>query len=132
MLNLPWMTLQQPTSAPDRFVRLLRKALAGSGLSLRAAAGKSGISPAYLSLLLKGERGVPADEIITRLERVLDIPSGKLFDAAALADSTTKTFLKKEQARPLMRSLERLNDAELSKVLAVAEKLAEKYHPNEK
>jgi transcriptional regulator with XRE-family HTH domain len=126
------MTKQQPTLPPDRFLRLLKKALAGSGLSLRTAAGKSDISPAYLCMLLNGERGVPAKEIITKLERVLDIPSGKLFDAAELADSTTKTFLKKAQARPLMRSLERLSDADVSKVLAVAEKLAQKYHPDEK
>jgi transcriptional regulator with XRE-family HTH domain len=126
------MTTQQPASAPDRFVRLLKKALAGSGLSLRAAARKSGISPTYLSFLLNGERGVPANDIITRLERTLDIPTGQLFDAAALADSTTKTFLKMEQARPLMRTLERMTDEDVSKVLAVAEKLAKKYHPEKK
>ncbi|HEY3861297.1 MAG TPA: helix-turn-helix transcriptional regulator [Verrucomicrobiae bacterium] len=126
------MTNKQATSPPDRFARLLRKALAGSGLSLRAAAAKTGISPTYLSLLLNGERGAPAEEIITNLERALDIPSGRLFDAAALADSTTKSFLKNEQARPFMRSLERLSNAQVSQVLAVASKLAEKYHPQDK
>jgi len=127
------MLTQQPTSAPDRFVRLLRLALASQTLSLRKVADKAGISPAYLSRLVNGERGLPTDDtIIAKLEQVLDIAPGRLFDAAERADLTAKTFLKKQQARPLMRSLERLNDADLSKVLEVAEKLARRYHPDEK
>ena len=123
------MTTQQPTSAPDRFVRLLRVALASQGLSLRQVAKKADISPAYLSRLVNGERGLPTDDtIIGKLERVLDIPNGKLFDAAERPDATAKTFLKKQQARPLMRSLAPLSDDDLAKVLAVAEKLAGKYH----
>ena len=127
------MTAQHPTSAPDRFVRLLRVALASQGLSLRTVAKKAEISPAYLSRLVNGERGLPTDDtIIGKLEQVLDIPNGKLFDAAERPDATAKTFLKKQQARPLMRSLAPLSDADLAKVLAVAEKLAVKYHPVEK
>jgi transcriptional regulator with XRE-family HTH domain len=126
------MTTQQPTTAPDRFLRRLRKAMAGQTLSLRAVAKQAGISPGYLSRLLNGERGLPDDDAtITKLERILDIPRGELFDAAARPDATTKTFLKMEQARPLMRTLERLNEAEMSQVLAVAKKLAGKYHPAE-
>lgn len=126
------MTTQQPTSAPDRFVRLLRLALASQGLSLRKVAEKADISPAYLSRLVNGERGLPTDDtVIGKLEQVLDIPRGKLFDAAERPDFTAKTFLKKQQARPLMRSLAPLSDADLAKVLAVADKLAGKYHPKE-
>lgn len=126
------MTTQQPTSAPDRFVRLLRLALASQGLSLRKVAEKADISPAYLSRLVNGERGLPTDDtVIGKLEQVLDIPRGKLFDAAERPDLTAKTFLKKQQARPLMRSLAPLSDADLAKVLAVADKLAGKYHPKE-
>jgi transcriptional regulator with XRE-family HTH domain len=131
-LDLPLMTTQQPALAPNQFVRVLRKALAGSGHSLREAARKSGISPAYLSLLVKGERGVPAPNIVTKLEQVLDIPNGKLFDAAGLADSTTKTFLRKEQARPFMRSLAPLTDEELNQLLQVTERFAKKHHPDAK
>ena len=128
-----FMTTQQPTSAPDRFVRLLRVALAGHPLSLRKVAEAADISPAYLSRLVNGERGLPTDDtIIAKLEKVLDIAPGRLFDAAERPDITAKSFLKKHQARPLMRSLGQLNDADLSKVLAVAEKLAGKYHPDRK
>jgi transcriptional regulator with XRE-family HTH domain len=127
------MTTQQPTAAPDRFLRRLRKAMAGQPLSLRAVARQAGISPGYLSRLLNGERGLPEDDAtITKLERILDIPRGELFDAAARPDATTKTFLKKEQARPLMRTLERLSEADMTQVLCVAEKLAAKYHPDTK
>jgi len=128
----PVTSQQQPTPAPDRFLRLLKLALAGRTLSLRKVAEKAGISPAYLSRLVNGERGLPTDDtIIAKLEQVLDIPPGKLFDAAERADATAKTFLKRQQARPLMRSLTRLTDDDLTKVLTVAEKLARKYHADE-
>ena len=127
------MTAQKPTPAPDRFVRLLRLALGSQPLSLRKVAEKAGLSPAYLSRLVNGERGLPTDDtIIAKLEQVLDVAPGRLFDTAERPDLTAKTFLKKQQARPLMRSLAPLSDEDLAKVLAVAEKLANKYHPNEK
>jgi transcriptional regulator with XRE-family HTH domain len=127
------MTTQQPTSAPDRFVRLLRVALASQTLSLRKVAEKADISPAYLSRLVNGERGLPTDDtIIGKLEQVLDIPHGKLFDAAERPDATAKTFLKKSVARPMMRSLAHFTDDDLAKVLAVVQKLERKYHPDEK
>jgi transcriptional regulator with XRE-family HTH domain len=127
------MTTQQPTPAPDRFVRLLRLALASQSLSLRKVAGKAGISPAYLSRLVNGERGLPTDDTtIAKLEQVLDFPPGRLFDAAERPDLTAKTFLKKQQARPMLRSLAPLSDDDLAKVLKVAEKLAKKHHPDQK
>jgi len=123
------MTMQQPTSAPDRFLRLLRVALASQTLSLRKVAEKADISPAYLSRLVNGERGLPTDDtIIGKLEQALDIQPGKLFDAAERPDATAKTFLKKQQARPLMRSLAPLSDEDLAKVLKVADELARKHH----
>ena len=102
-------------------------------LSLRTVAKQAGISPGYLSRMLKGERGLPDDDaIITRLEHILDIPRGELFDAAARPDATTKTFLRKGQARPLMRTLEPLNETDMAKVLDMAQKLAAKYHHDAK
>jgi len=131
-LNFNPMTTQQPTSAPDRFVRLLRLALASQPLSLRKVAEKAEISPAYLSRLVNGERGLPTDDtVIDKLEQVLDFQPGRLFDAAERPDPRAKTFLKKQQARPLMRSLAPLSDDDLAKVLRVAEDLAKKYHPND-
>ena len=122
------MDSQEPTSAPDRFLRLLRKALASSGLSLREVSRKSGISPAYLSRLVKGERGAPTNETIVRLEEALNIqPRGQLFDAAGRQDSLVTKVLGKDSQRVLMRSLAPLSDEEFTKVVKIAEKLAQKY-----
>lgn len=124
------MTTQQPTAAPDRFVRLLRLGLASQPLSLRKVAEKVGVSPAYLSRLVNGERGLPTDDTtIAKLEQVLDFPPGRLFDAAERPDLLAKTFLKKQQARPMMRTLAHLSDDDLANVQAVLDKLDKKYYP---
>jgi len=122
------MPIQEPTPAPDRFVRRLRKALGGSGVSLREAARKADVSPAYLSRLLNGERGAPANETIARLEEALDIrPRGQLFDAAGRQDHLADKVLKRDPDRVLMRSLAPLSPEDFAKVVQVAERLARKY-----
>ena len=122
------MTTQEPTSAPERFLRLLKRALAGSGLSLRQAAAKADISPAYLSRLLKGERGLPGNDIIARLETVLDVqPRGLLFDAAGRHDSLVSKVVNKDSQRLLMRSLAPLTQDEFARVVKVAKQLARKH-----
>jgi transcriptional regulator with XRE-family HTH domain len=127
------MTTQEPTSAPERFLRLLKKALGGSRLSLRQAAAKADISPAYLSRLLKGERGVPGNDTITRLEEVLDVqPRGLLFDAAGRHDTVVAKVVRKDSERLLMRSLAPLNPNEFAEVVKKAGQLAAKYQRHEK
>ena len=61
------------TKAPERFIRLLKKAMDEhpEKLSLRKVARRADLSPAYLSYLLNGERGVPSNDAIAQLERVL-------------------------------------------------------------
>ncbi len=123
------MTTQEPTSAPERFLRLLKKALGGSGMSLSEAARAARISPAYLSRLLKGKRGVPGNETIASLEETLDIqPRGLLFDAAGRHDRVVSRVLNKDSQRLLMRSLAPLTQDDFAKVVKVAEQLAKKYH----
>lgn len=122
------MDSQEPTSAPDRFLRLLRKALAASGLSIREVSRRASISPAYLSRLLNGERGAPANETLTSLEDALNIqPRGQLFDAAGRHDTLVTNVLKRDNQRLLMRSLATLSSEDFAKVIGVAEKLAAKY-----
>ena len=83
------MTEQQPTSAPPEFIRLLEQGIRDSGLTKGEIAFKADISPAYLSRILHGVRGVPADSILVRLENVLAMdPPGQLFDAAGRHDAT--------------------------------------------
>jgi len=123
------MATQEGTSAPEPFIRLLKKALAASGLSLRDAARQSGISPSYLSLLLNGERGTPSDETITKLEEAIDIqPRGRLFDAAGRHDELVSKVLNRDNQRLLMRSLAPLAPNEFAKVVKLAQDLARKRH----
>lgn len=125
-------TIQEPTSAPDSFVRLLGHAIDERGLTMREAARQIGVSIAYLSRLLNRQRGLPADKIIKRMEKTLQLEPGVLFDAAGRHDATVATvFMKNEKARELFRSLEPLTDDEFAKVLETAARLAKKYHPEE-
>ena len=125
------MSVQQPTAAPDRFVRLLNRTIEQRDLTLREVARQAGVSIAYLSRLLKKERGLPADKTIMKIEKVLEIPSGTLFDAAGRHGELAAKVFKNEKARRLLRSLGPLSDEEFAKVVAEAERLAKKYHPEE-
>jgi transcriptional regulator with XRE-family HTH domain len=122
------MATQQPTSAPPEFIRLLEQSIRLSGLTKAEVAFKAEISAAYLSRLLHGERGVPADSVLLRLESVLDIqPRGQLFHAAGRLDSSVSRVLKKKDAPVLMRSLGPLTDDEMAIVLNVAEGFAKNH-----
>jgi transcriptional regulator with XRE-family HTH domain len=124
------MLKQQPTSAPPEFIRLLEQSIRDSGLTKAQVAFTADMSPAYLSRLLHGVRGVPADTILVRLEDVLDIqPRGQLFDAAKRHDTVVNKVLKKEKGRILMRSLMSLTDDDIAIILSMANALAKKYQP---
>jgi len=124
------MTEQQATAAPPEFIRLLEQGIRNSGLTKAEVAFKAEISPAYLSRILHGARGVPADSILVRLEDVLDIdPRGQLFDAAGRHDTVVSRVLKKEKGRVMMRKLAPLTDEDFSAVLTMAEALSRKYQP---
>ena len=126
------MTIQEPTAAPDRFIRLLDKSIEKQGLSLRDAASKVGVSIAYLSRLLSKQRGLPADKTIKKFEQVLEIKSGRLFDAAQRHDPLAVRIFKNETARSLVNACENLTDEQIDKVLKEAERLAKTYHPEKK
>jgi len=123
--------MQEPTAAPDQFIRLLDRSIERQGLSLREVARLAGVSIAYLSRLLSKQRGVPAKKTIEKLEQVLAIEPGRLFDAAGLHDALASKVFKNEGARQFLRSLELLSDEERAMVLQEAAQLAQKYHPEE-
>jgi transcriptional regulator with XRE-family HTH domain len=125
------MTIQEPTAAPDQFIRLLDRSIEEQGLSLREVARLAGVSIAYLSRLLSKQRGLPAKKTIEKFEKVLEIEPGRLFDAAGLHDALASKVFKNEGARRFLRSLELLSDEERAKVLQEAAQLAKKYHPEE-
>jgi transcriptional regulator with XRE-family HTH domain len=123
------MTIQEPTAAPDRFIRLLDKSIEKQGLSFREFASRTGVSIAYISRLLGKQRGLPAKKTIEKFEKVLEIEPGQLFDAAGLHDALASKVFKDDGARRFLRSLELLSDGERAKVLEQAALLAKKYHP---
>jgi transcriptional regulator with XRE-family HTH domain len=124
------MTEQQPTSAPREFIRLLEQGIRDSGLTKAEVAFNADISPAYLSRILHGVRGVPADSILVRLEDVLDLnPRGQLFDAAGRHDAVVSRVLKKNKGRVMMRKLAPLTDKDFDALLQMAEALADKSQP---
>ena len=117
------MTENKPAKAPERFIRLLKRAMEEhpKKLSLRQVAKRADISPAYLSLLLNEERGVPSNEAIAQLERVLNIPDRELFNAAGRPDDQALEFFRKEDAGSIVRTLAPLPNNQLSAVRKIIE-----------
>jgi transcriptional regulator with XRE-family HTH domain len=126
------MATQQPTAAPDQFVRLLRKSIASERLSLREIGRRIGASTAYMSRLVNKKRGLPADKTITKMEKALNIEPGVLFNAAGRHDAVTAKVFKNEKTRQLIRSLEPLTDEQFDEVLKKVQDLKEKYHPDKR
>jgi len=122
------MTTPKPTKAPGRFLRLLNKAMKEhpDALSLREVARQADISPAYLSRLLSGERGVPSNDAIAQLERVLHIPEGELFKAAERPDNQALEFFRRNEAGSILRTLAKVPPGKLPAVRTWIEKFVQK------
>jgi transcriptional regulator with XRE-family HTH domain len=118
------MTEGKPHQAPAPFIQLLKKAMAEhpEKLSLRQVAQRADLSPAYLSLLLNGERRAPSNDAITRLENVLKIPQGGLNKAAQKPDNAALEFFRKEEAGPIMRTLAEVPNSKLGEVRKIIER----------
>ena len=119
----------KPTKAPERFIRLPKKAMDEhpDKLSLRQVAKRADISPAYLSLLLNAERGVPSNDAIAQLERVLDIPEGDLFKAAGRPNDQALEFFRKDDAGSIVRALAPLPNSKLPAVLKMIENFVQRH-----
>jgi transcriptional regulator with XRE-family HTH domain len=122
------MTAGKKLKAPERFIQLLKKAMDDhpDKLSLREVARRADISPAYLSYLLSGERGVPSNDAIAQLEEVLDITEGKLFAAAARPDDQALEFFRRDEAAPILRTLAEVPKEDLSTVRKMIEAFVER------
>jgi transcriptional regulator with XRE-family HTH domain len=120
--------------APKRFIQLLKKAMDEhpEKLSLRQVAKRADISASYLSLLLSEERGVPSNEAIAQLERVLNIPKGELFKAAERPDDQALEFFRKDEAGSILRTLAPLPNNQLAKVHKMIERFVQKQRSQSK
>jgi transcriptional regulator with XRE-family HTH domain len=128
------MAVNKITKAPDLFIRLLKKAMDEhpDKLSLREVARRADISPAYLSLLVNGERSAPSNEAIAQLESVLNLPSGELFKAAGRPNDAALDFFRKEEAGPIMKALAPLPNSQLAEVRKLIERFVQKRRPGSK
>lgn len=97
---------------PKEFRDLILGAFEKQDMSLRQTAAAAGISPAFLSRILAGERGLPDDETLLRLGRALDIkpPEQVLVAAGRLPEGM------KRLAALYLRSTEPLNRQETREV----------------
>ena len=122
------MAATKSSKAPERFIRLLQKAMNEhpEGLSLREVARRADLSPAYLSLLLSGERSAPSNEAIAQLESVLKLPKGDLFKAAGKPDDRALEFFRKEEATPIVQALASLPNSDLPEVRKLIERFAKR------
>ncbi|HEY3853728.1 MAG TPA: helix-turn-helix transcriptional regulator [Verrucomicrobiae bacterium] len=122
------MTETKSTKAPERFIRLLKKKMQEhpGRMSLSQVARNADLSPAYLSLLLNGERGVPSNDAISQLEQVLDIAKGELFKAAGRPDDQALEFFRKDEAGSIMRTLAPLPNSQLSAIRKLIEQFVQK------
>ena len=86
---------------PHGFRALVKRQMETENLSLRTVASEAGISPAYLSRLLAGERGLPPDDtLILKLAEVLcvDPPERLLVEAKRVPDLLLPALLSAHKA----------------------------------
>lgn len=99
-MNAPEINRETP-QAPHGFRALVKRQMETVNLSLRTVASEAGISPAYLSRLLSGERGLPPDDtLILKLAEVLriDPPERLLVEAKRVPDMLLPALLSAHQA----------------------------------
>jgi transcriptional regulator with XRE-family HTH domain len=128
------MTANKPGKAPKRFVQMLKKAMDDhpGKLSLREVARRADLSPAYLSYLLSGDRGIPSNAAIGRLETVLGLPEDKLFEAAGKPNEVALEFFRKDEAADIVRTLAPLPKKQLSRIRAMIDRFVQSQNSSKK
>ena len=115
-------------AAPQGFVDLLHELMNKRDISLNQVAEQAGMSPAFLSRILNGKRGLPSDATILRLARVLDLrPPERLLIEAGRIPEELKPALSKPQIPALLRASEKLSESEFQEVLKTVQALAVKH-----
>lgn len=99
-MNNPELNRETP-QVPQGFRDLIKRQMEKVNLSLRTVASEVGVSPAYLSRLLSGERGLPPDDtLILKLAEVLQIvpPDRLLVEAKRVPDTLLPALLSAQEA----------------------------------
>jgi transcriptional regulator with XRE-family HTH domain len=114
--------------APEAFVALVQEAMAKRRISLNQLAKRGGISAAFLSRILNGERSLPSDRKILRLARILDLaPAEQLLIAAGRIPEGLKPLMP-----ALLRATGDSSETELQEVMRTLEAIALKQRLNRK
>jgi transcriptional regulator with XRE-family HTH domain len=114
--------------APEGFVALVQEAMAKRRISLNQLAKRGGISAAFLSRILNGERSLPSDRKILRLARILDLaPAEQLLVAAGRIPEGLKPLMP-----ALLRATDDLSETEMHEVMRTLEATALKQRRNRK
>jgi transcriptional regulator with XRE-family HTH domain len=118
------MATTKPDKASAEFIRLLKKAMEEhpEKPSLREVARRADLSASYLSFLLNGERPVPSNDAIKKLQQVLNIPDNRLFEAAGRPNDQALEFFRKEESGPIMRTLAEVPNSQLPHVLGILQR----------
>jgi transcriptional regulator with XRE-family HTH domain len=102
-------------------------------MSLREVCRQADISPAFLSRILSGERGLPSDEVIIRVAEALDIePPERLLIEAGRTGDNLKDILSKPHVPDLLRALGPLTEAQRKELLDNARAVLLKHHRKKK
>lgn len=99
-MSTPELNRETP-QVPQGFRDLIKKRMETVNLSLRTVASEVGVSPAYLSRLLSGDRGLPPDDtLILKLAEVLQIvpPERLLVEAKRVPDRLLPALLSAQEA----------------------------------
>lgn len=109
---------------PEGFIQLVKQGMEQTSLSARQVALQSGISPAYFCRLLLGERGLPPDETIAKMARVLQIsPTERLLLETGRVPEDVKGELVKDLRVDLLRATNGLTPDEIEKVMKTVKSL---------
>lgn len=108
----------------NSFGETIRDLRVAQDLGLREAAGKVGISPAYLSRIERGKERPPRPEVIKALAKVLAADPDVLFRLSSSTDPEVVDFLHDQpEAMALLRYLKdaAFSETEMEQLLRVAE-----------
>jgi transcriptional regulator with XRE-family HTH domain len=110
---------------PEGFIRLLREGMERWEISLNQLAERAGMSPAFLSRIMNKQRGLPSDEAILRLARVLDLqPNERLLIEAGRVPDGLMFVLTQPRVPELLRVAGKLSETEQQELLKTAKALA--------
>jgi transcriptional regulator with XRE-family HTH domain len=119
--------------APEGFVNLLREGMERQRISLNQLAYRAGVSPAFLSRILNGERGLPSDKIILRFAKLVDLePPERLLIEAGRIPAELRPMLSQPQIPELLRAADKLSETELEHLVKTVQALALRQHHNRK